>query len=216
MAHPARTLEGGHSGERDARGEGPPTMPDLPPMLTLTTDQQFKAIADPVRARILGIIQTRPATAKQIAKRLGKSPGTIGHHLDVLEAAGLAQVVATRVVHGITAKYYTRTARIFSFHFSPDVTGSTSMTLDILRGATRELIESLAVHGETPEVVLEDGFPHVRVSPERARYYQRRLEELLDELTAEPVDPEGRVYSIFTTMFLAPAYLQDAETDDEP
>lgn len=205
--------------ERRAAKE--PAMPDLPPMLTLTTDQQFKAIADPVRSRILGVIQTRPATAKQIAKRLGKSPGTIGHHLEVLETAGLAQVVETRVVHGITAKYYTRTARIFSFHFSPDITGHTSMTLDIARSASRELTESLATYGDKCDVVLEAGFPHARITEERARHYRQRLSNLLDDLVAEPIDPGGRVYGVYMAMFLAPAYLQsddaqDDETDDEP
>lgn len=202
--------------EGDAQNEGPPAMPELPPTLTLTTDQQLKAIADPVRSRILGIIQTRPATAMQIAKRLGKSPGTIGHHLEVLEAAGLARVVATRVVHGITAKYYTRTARIFNFHFSPDITGHSYSSMDIARSATRELVETLAAYGENSEAFVESGFPHIRVSPERARAYQERLRELVDDLVREPLDPNGHVYGIFTAMFLAPPYLQDADTDDEP
>jgi DNA-binding transcriptional ArsR family regulator len=197
-------------------GAGPPPMPELPPTLTLTTDQQFRAIADPVRSRILGIIQTRPATAKQIAKRLGKSPGTIGHHLEVLEAAGLAQVVATRVVHGITAKYFTRTARIFDFHFSPDITGDSPMTLEIIRVVSHELTESLATYGEREDSVLETSFPHLRISPERARVYQKRLKALLDDLLHEPVDPSGQVYGIFTALFLAPTYLQDAATDEEP
>lgn len=200
--------------DREQRPEQP-AMPDLPPVLTLNTDQQFKAIADPVRSRILGIIQTRPATAKQIAKRLGKSPGTVGHHLEVLESAGLAQVVETRVVHGITAKYYTRTARIFSFHFSPDITGHATMSLDIMHTASRELAESLATADGNTEVILESGFPHVRISPERAQLYRQRLEDLLSALLAEPVDSDGRVYGILTAMFVAPAYMQDSETDDD-
>jgi DNA-binding transcriptional ArsR family regulator len=190
-------------------------MPELPPLLTLTTDQQFRAIADPVRSRILGIIQTRPATAKQIAQRLGKAPGTIAHHLEVLEAAGLAQVVATRVVHGITAKFYTRTARIFDFHFSPDVTGQSSMSSDIARSAMLELSESLAAYGEGEDDVQQTSFPHIRVAPERAREYRDRLNALFDELVAEPIDPNGRVYGVSLAIFLAPPYLQDAPADDE-
>src|SRR5436189_4403627 len=76
----------------------PVTMPELPPQLVINTLQQFKAISDPIRSRILGIIQNQPATARQIADRLGASPGAIGHHLHVLEAAGLAQVVARRIM----------------------------------------------------------------------------------------------------------------------
>ena len=51
----------------------PVTMPELPPQLVINTLQQFKAISDPIRSRILGIIQNQPATARQIADRLGAS-----------------------------------------------------------------------------------------------------------------------------------------------
>src|SRR5689334_17362152 len=93
----------------------PVEMPALPPTLVIRTIQQFKAISDPVRSRILKLIQYQPATAKQIAERFHIPHGTVGHHLQVLEAAGLAQVVARRLVRGIVAKYYSRTARIFVF-----------------------------------------------------------------------------------------------------
>jgi DNA-binding transcriptional ArsR family regulator len=193
-------------------------MPELPPQLVLSTDQQFKAIADPLRSKILGIIQTRPATAKQIADRLGQAPGNIGHHLQVLEKAGLAQVVATRVVRGIIAKYYTRSARIFSFSFPPEVTGGTPMTIDILDHARQELLEAMAAYDDKP---CQGAFPHVRISADRARVYEKRLEGLLADLLHEPADPHGRVYGLVYQMFLAPPYLQDApaslslQDDDE-
>ncbi len=190
--------------------EGDPPMPELPPRLILDTDQQFKAIADPLRSKILGIIQTRPATAKQIADRLGEAPGNIGHHLQVLEKAGLAQVVATRVVRGIIAKYYTRTARIFAFKFPREVTGEALMSIDILEHADHELHETVAAYGEGGDCA--GGFPHVRISEERAQVYQERLEALLEDLLHEPVDPHGRVYGIVFEMFLAPPYLQDTDT----
>ena len=59
----------------------PLSMPELPLTRVINTLQQFKAINDPIRSRILGIIQNQPATAKQIADRLGATPGAIGHHL---------------------------------------------------------------------------------------------------------------------------------------
>lgn len=188
-----------------------PPMPELPQRLLVNTDQQFRAIADPIRSKILGIIQTRPATAKQIADRLGEAPGTIGHHLQVLERAGLAQIVARRIVHGIVAKYYTRTARIFTFEFPPEITGHARMSPDILEVARAESIEAAAAYGDaTP---CESAFPHVRISEERAQVYQERLEDLLNDLLAEPVDPTGRVYGVVFEMFLAPPYLQDMPPD---
>lgn len=186
--------------------DGPVTMPLLPPRLALTTAQQVKAIADPLRARILGIIQHQPATAKQLADRLGVAPGSIGHHLQILEAAGLAQIVARRLVHGIVAKYYTRTARIFTFEVPPEVLGESSLGLELLGQAQGELAEALGTAGES--ACLSTGFPHVRLSPERARVYQERLEALVNDLINEPPDPDGQVYGLSFLLFLAPSTFQ--------
>src|SRR5256885_3237823 len=105
-------------------GDVPVTMRELPVQLVINTVQQFKAISDRTRSRILGIIQNQPATAKQIADRLGASPGAIGHHLHVLEAAGLAKVVARRLGRGIVANYYTPTAKIFKYELSKEIKGN--------------------------------------------------------------------------------------------
>src|SRR5205807_7365585 len=121
----------------------PVTMPELPLRLVINTVLQFKAVNDPIRSRILGIIQNRPATAKQIAERLGATPGAIGHHLHVLQAAGLAQVIARRLVRGIVANYYTRTARIFTYDFPDEIAGGGSGSLEIMSKARDELVEAL-------------------------------------------------------------------------
>src|SRR6266699_2412231 len=180
----------------------PVTMPDLPIRFTITTAQQFRAISDPMRSRILGIIQHQPVTAKQIADRLGATPGAIGHHLHVLEAAGLAQVVARRLIRGIVANYYTRTARIFDYKLPREVIGGSSANLEIMTNALDQLAEAEA-NIEEDEYRYE-GFPHIRLSPERARYYSERLKALVDDILHETPDPNGKVYSILVSMFMAP------------
>jgi len=188
----------------------PVVMPELPPRLYITTAQQFKAVSDPTRSRILGIIQNQPVTAKQIADRLGATPGAIGHHLHVLEAAGLAKVVARRQVRGIVANYYTRTARIFTYAFPAEISDGAAKDLRIMTDARDELAESLMTIKDDP--LRMDGFPHIRLSPERARVYSERLEGLLDDILHETPNPDGEVYGIFLTMFKAPAYMQDPGT----
>jgi DNA-binding transcriptional ArsR family regulator len=185
----------------------PVTMPELPAKFTITTAQQFKAIADPVRTRILGIIQNQPATAKQIADRLNIPPGTIGHHLQVLEAAGLTKVVARRLIRGIVAKYYTRTARIFDYNIPPEVKGATSIALDFVDKLHDELAEALA--DRTKEAACFTSFPRARLSPERFQVYVERVQALVEDFLREPPDPNGQVYSLFTALFLSPPYLQN-------
>ena len=188
----------------------PVTMPELPIRFTITTAQQFKAISDPMRSRILGIIQNQPATAKQIADRLGATPGAIGHHLHVLEAAGLAKVIARRLVRGIVANYYTRTARIFTYDFPDEIAGGGAGSLEIMSKARDELVEALI--GVESDPCQTISFPHVRLSPERAQAYFERIEALVEDLLHEPSDPNGQVYGVFVTMFKAPAYIQGSSS----
>ena len=192
----------------------PVTMPELPARLTVNTVQQLKALGDTTRSRILGIIQLQPATAKQIADKLGIAPGTIGHHLQVLEAAGLAQIVARRLIHGIVAKYYTRTARIFVYDFPSEVSDDLSVTLDMHTKVRDELVATLSEDTNNkrdvafPEGRCSTAFPHARLSIARAEEYSRRISAIIDDLIQEPSDPEGQVYGFYSAMFVAPSYLQ--------
>ena len=192
----------------------PVIMPELPARLTVNTVQHFKALGDTTRSRILGIIQLQPATAKQIADRLGIAPGTIGHHLQVLEAAGLVQIVARRLVHGIVAKYYTRTARIFVYDFPSEISSNVAVGLDMHARARDELAATLSEDTGNkqgtpfPDGLCSTAFPHARLSAARAEEYSKRIAAIIDDLIHEPSDPDGKVYSFYTAMFVAPSYLQ--------
>ncbi len=206
----------------------PVTMPELPARLVISTAEQFKAIAEPTRTRILGIIQSQPATAKQIADRLQIAPGAAGHHLQTLEAAGLAQVVAKRLVRGIVAKYYARTARIFAYDVPPEVTGGLSPTMEIMTTAANELAETIAEAGAAtaPETTSNAGqrcgdnhdlhmsFPHARMSPERAKVFKERLSAIVEDLIHEPNDPNGTVYGMCVALFRSPRYMQSGPPTD--
>jgi DNA-binding transcriptional ArsR family regulator len=187
-------------------GTGPVVMPELPARLVIRSPDQYKAIADPTRRRILGILQNEPATAKQLADRLKVAPGTAAHHLQVLEKAGLAKIVALRKVRGIIAKYYTRTARIFANELPPELMGAKPHGLEVVDNLRDEFAEALADFG--PGVDLYDGLARARLSHERAEQFKRRLGALFDEFIAAAPDAEGQVYSLGVALFQAPAYLQ--------
>lgn len=190
----------------------PVTMPEIPLHLTISTEQQFKAISDIARSRIVGVIQYQPLTAKQIAQRLRATPGAIGHHLRVLEEAGLVKVVARRITRGIVASYYTRSARIFDYELPPEVSGF-SANLDIAAKAHAELIDSAVSYEIDP--LYCDAFPHARLSHERALDYQKRFMALIDELVEETPDPDGEVYGIFFGIFKSPPYMQVSKTPED-
>src|ERR687890_3583 len=52
----------------------------------------FKALSDPARLRILGLIAERPLAGHELADRLSLTPPTISHHMRRLVAARLVEV----------------------------------------------------------------------------------------------------------------------------
>jgi DNA-binding transcriptional ArsR family regulator len=201
-------------GPPDDAPDAPVALPELPATLVVSSPQQLKACADPVRSRILGILQHRPATASQIAAILGDAPNRASYHLRVLEAAGLVQIVARRVVRGIVAKYYARTARTFLFEVPDDVAGATGADIDLLllAEARDELARTQARLG--PDGVLNVAIPRARLTPADAARFAERLEALVRDFFGSPPDPAGRVYCL-TTAFFAVAD-PDGPRDDRP
>jgi DNA-binding transcriptional ArsR family regulator len=187
----------------------PVEMPSLPPRLVVESEQQIKAAFDPLRGRILQLLRERPATAKQLAAQLEVAPSLVVYHLQVLEGAGLACLVAQRRVRGIIAKYYARTAQVFIFDPNREVTGQPPVQLLLLNQARDELLEALPRLG--PHDTLRAWCPHVRLSRERMRVYEERLDALVQDFLNEPPDPNGQMHVLFALDFLAPPSLQRPE-----
>jgi DNA-binding transcriptional ArsR family regulator len=181
----------------------PVVMPALPIELELSTQAQLKALGNPTRSRIIDIIAHQPMTAKQLATRLNGTPGAIGHHLQVLERAGLAQVVALRSTNGIVAKYYTRTARIYNFDQVLGDTDPEEHGVEIMTHAVRDLREAVREHK-----FVSTCFPRMRLSAEQAQRYVDRVAALKDEFLAETPDPNGKVIALAMAIFEAPGALQ--------
>lgn len=81
--------------------------------LTISRPDQLQALGDPTRWRILGRLLEGPASIQELARALGLAKGTIGHHVRVLDAAGLIRLAETHRVRGVTEKRYARVARQF-------------------------------------------------------------------------------------------------------
>ena len=77
---------------------------------------QIKALADPLRQRLLRAFAGTPQTTKQIARSLGEKPTKLYHHVDTLAGAGLLKLIETRQKRGTTERYYQAAAKQFSVH----------------------------------------------------------------------------------------------------
>jgi DNA-binding transcriptional ArsR family regulator len=84
-----------------------------------------QALNDPVRIKILEILNHKQMSAEEVAKALGssgykKATTTIRHHLDTLKNAGLIEATKMVEMRGAVMKYYAPTLRAFSYD-APDL-----------------------------------------------------------------------------------------------
>jgi len=91
----------------------PPPDYELAERLALTTPAQVRAIGNPLRTTILGLLHERAATVTELAGAVARPKSTVAHHVKVLTETGLVRVVRTRRVRAIQERFYGRTARMF-------------------------------------------------------------------------------------------------------
>lgn len=173
---------------------------ELDDNLVIDRPDQYRALFEPTRARIVDLVMDRAATIKELADTLAKPKGTVGYHVSVLAGAGLIRVVRTKRVRAIVAKYYGRTARTFEL---VGVAG-----VDIGLSPAHFLTEAAAEYALAGSNEIE---PHemtfstlrrVRVPDERAAEWSNRLQELALEFVSEPRGGEttfGLVMALYPT-----------------
>src|SRR3954469_5094173 len=129
----------GTAGSADAVQPGPDY--EAADVLVVRKPDQLKALADDLRSRIVILLREHARSTTELAERLGLPKGTVGHHLKVLESAGLIRVVRTRKVRALTEKYYGRTARLFLYkHNDADGEDVRNVAAASLRRAAEEML----------------------------------------------------------------------------
>ena len=81
---------------------------------TLTTIDQLRCLADPLRLRILSIFAEKPHTTKQVADLLGEKPTRLYHHVESLLRVGVIELTETRPNRGTVERYYRAVANQFT------------------------------------------------------------------------------------------------------
>lgn len=163
---------------------------EAPDTLVVSRPEQLRALADELRSRIVALLRERALSTQQLSEELGIPKGTMGHHLKVLEKAGLIQVVRTRKVRAVTEKFYGRTARLFLFQ-AEDPESERALGATVLRQAAREVEEAPGV---------SFGHPKSRLTPADVRRLERRLHKLLDDFIAAD-DPAGTLHAFAVAFY---------------
>ncbi|GAA4417157.1 hypothetical protein GCM10023148_14960 [Actinokineospora soli] len=141
------------------------------------TADEAKALAHPLRLRILRLCWQKELTNKQLADRLDRDPGTVLFHVRKLIAAGLLEQAEVRTGEsGALEKPYRAKARSWWLE-DPPGTGAEAAFAPI-----EALQEELRAAG--PESVRTFTRFALHLSPDDAAALDQRIRDLLDEYTA--------------------------------
>jgi DNA-binding transcriptional ArsR family regulator len=161
-------------------------------VLLVDDPEQLRALGGDLRGRIVGLLRERARSTQQLSIELGIPKGTVGHHLKVLEKAGLIRVVHERKVRAVTEKFYGRVARLFVFQIE-DLADVRSAGASTLRDAAFQLERT---SGETAAW----GLVLSRLTPKDAKRFGRRVDRLFEDFRLSDA-PEGTPHRLVTAYF---------------
>jgi DNA-binding transcriptional ArsR family regulator len=76
------------------------------PITDIDDPRYVKALAHPLRIRILALLADRSASPVQLSSQLDATLGTVAYHVRTLHSLGLVELVDTRQRRGATEHYY--------------------------------------------------------------------------------------------------------------
>src|SRR5206468_5112014 len=83
-----------------------PVRPRPGPAERARTVAELRALAHPLRLRLLEAFAGEARTTMQVAAELGEPPTRLYHHVNALERAGILTLARTRQVRGTTERYF--------------------------------------------------------------------------------------------------------------
>ena len=158
------------------------------------TPEEFKAMAHPLRLRIIRLCLHDALTNKEIADHLGKDPATTLHHVRMLVRTGFLAAEPVRTGdRGALEKPYRSTGKswILSVSRPEDQAVSLLASIDAVRAEVAELETDGSLAGARLGLKL---------SPDRAAELAERIEELVQDLANAPDDPTGDRYGLFVNL----------------
>lgn len=155
---------------------------------------EAKAIASPVRLRILRLCFDESLTNEQLAARLSRDPATVLHHVRTLVRTGFLEPAEPRPgPRGSTERPYRATGKSWTVEVTDP---------QYEAAATHALVDAFAAEARETEGT---DFSHVtraalRLTPERMDELGNRLQEVIAEYVEAPPDPDGEPWAVFFAM----------------
>ena len=150
-------------------------LPGAPALAQNVAD--MRALAHPLRLRMIELFAEKPRTTKQVAELLDQPPTRLYHHVAALERAGLLVLKETRQNRGATEKWYEAITRQLESPVRSTVSkragkaGRRAIASVVMEQAKQELLAAGA--GEAPLIArLVIAAPADRIAAVRQRLYE--------------------------------------------
>jgi DNA-binding transcriptional ArsR family regulator len=150
------------------------------------TRAEARALAHPLRLRIIRLCLDEALTNRQLADRLGEQPATVLYHVRTLVKSGfMVPEAERRGRRGAREIPYRSTRKSWGLSLPPDIAGNVAV-IDAVRA---EIVDA------GPDAILQLVRLGIRLRPERLEEVDRRLGELINEALAAD-DPDGEPIGI--------------------
>lgn len=182
----------------------------------INTAGEIKALADPLRMRIVQLLMARfdrSWSAKEIAGELDQATTKLYHHLKMLEAAGLITDVESRLVSGILEHRYRTSQKSLQFDDSlfgspetrPDSIAQMAAVVDTTRD---DLLDYLNRDGSDYEAVSLSKMT-VRLHPEEIQHVNDIVAGLVQQYRSSRDDPARAALPNTSMLFLMHPSIHD-------
>ena len=201
------------------------------PLFVIKDLETLKVITDPLRFQILEILGEEPQTVKSVADKLGMTSNRLYYHFNLLESAGLIQVVRTQTINNIIEKFYWTSAKEIMvdqeiLNANPEAVAEdlNRVIIAALDSTKEDILKSL--NSLDFGAKKEDGERSNEISVFRVKKrladkdyenISKEFKQLLDKFQnlpeAESSDPDSRQYGIAYFLYPSASYENDKKDD---
>jgi DNA-binding transcriptional ArsR family regulator len=168
------------------------------------TADEAKAVAHPLRIRILQVLRGETLTNKEIAERLGSTPGATLHHLQLLTEHGFATAEPVRSgARNAREIPYRATGKTLGLTFNPALPESALVGPAILDSA----LENYRLAPDSGR--MSETSVTLYLSETQRSGFQGRLAALISEYAENQPGEDVQKYGFFSAMYRADAPAPD-------
>jgi DNA-binding transcriptional ArsR family regulator len=158
------------------------------------TADEVKALAHPLRLRIIRALYDGPQSNKELAMALHEDPATVLYHVRTLAKTGFVKPAGTRPgPRGSVEKLYRSTGKSWRLDVDTGLPAAGQANRANLDAFLAELRDA------GPDALLETARLALVLSPDRRTEFNNRLGELLDEYAFDEDEAGERIAVFYAT-----------------